>query len=113
MAATYAMYHGPEGLKAIADRVHGLAATFAHGLKKLGTVKVQELPFFDTVKVTCSDVKAILEEAYRNEMNLRLVDANTVCVSVYFLFNWRRGVSSFEMYVRFFLEVDTGLNVVF
>ncbi|KAG1367558.1 glycine dehydrogenase (decarboxylating), mitochondrial [Cocos nucifera] len=81
MAAMYAMYHGPESLKAIADRVHGLAATFAHGLKKLGTVKVQELPFFDTVKVTCSDAKAILEEAYRNEMNLRLVDAITITVS--------------------------------
>lgn len=94
----YAVYHGPEGLKAIADRVHGLAAAFAHGLKKLGTVKVQELPFFDTVKVTCSDAKAILDEAYRNEMNLRLVDANTVCDSIHFLFNRKRGVISFEMH---------------
>ncbi|KAG1346345.1 glycine dehydrogenase (decarboxylating), mitochondrial [Cocos nucifera] len=81
MAAMYAVYHGPEGLKAIADRVHGLASTFAHGLKKIGTVEVQELPFFDTVKVTCPDAKAIVEEAYKNEMNLRLVDSNTITVS--------------------------------
>ena len=78
MAAMYAVYHGPAGLKAIADRVHGLAGTFAHGLKKLGTVTVQDLPFFDTVKVTCSDARAIAKEAVKNEMNLRVVDANTV-----------------------------------
>ena len=78
MAAMYAVYHGPAGLKAIADRVHGLAATFAHGLKKLGTVTVQDLPFFGTVKVTCPDASAIAKEAVENEMNLRVVDANTV-----------------------------------
>ncbi|XP_020105366.1 glycine dehydrogenase (decarboxylating), mitochondrial-like [Ananas comosus] len=81
MAAMYAVYHGPEGLKTIAERVHGLASTFAHGLKKLGTVTVQDLPFFDTVKVTCSDAKAIAEEAYKNEMNLRVVDSNTITVA--------------------------------
>ncbi|RLM92885.1 glycine dehydrogenase (decarboxylating), mitochondrial-like [Panicum miliaceum] len=77
MAAMYAVYHGPAGLKAIADRVHGLAGTFAHGLKKLGTVTVQDLPFFDTVKVTCPDARAIAKEAVKNEMNLRVVDKNT------------------------------------
>lgn len=85
MAAMYAVYHGPEGLKAIAQRVHGLAATFAAGLKKLGTVEVQNLPFFDTVKVKCADAKAIAEVAYKNEINLRIVDENTVSrnLSVY------------------------------
>jgi glycine dehydrogenase len=78
MAAMYAVYHGPEGLKAIANRVHGLAGVFAHGLKKLGTVTVQDLPFFDTVKVTCPDAKAIADLAVKHEMNLRVVDANTV-----------------------------------
>lgn len=74
----YALYHGPEGLKEIADRVHGLACDFALGLKKLGTVNVQDLPFFDTVKVNCSNAKAIAEEASKNEMNIRVVDSNTV-----------------------------------
>nr|AAS16361.1 glycine dehydrogenase P protein [Oryza sativa Indica Group] len=81
MAAMYAVYHGPEGLKAIADRVHGLAGTFAHGLKKLGTVTVQELPFFDTVKVKDADANAIAQEACKNEMNLRVVDATTITVA--------------------------------
>ncbi|PIA64369.1 hypothetical protein AQUCO_00100089v1 [Aquilegia coerulea] len=81
MAAMYAVYHGPEGLKTIAQRVHGLSATFAHGLKKLGTVEVQSLPFFDTVKIKCADAHAIADAARQNEMNLRIVDANTITVS--------------------------------
>lgn len=78
MAAMFAVYHGPEGLKTIAQRVHGLAATFALGLKKLGTVEVQGLPFFDTVKVNCADAHAIADAAYKNNINLRVVDKNTV-----------------------------------
>lgn len=81
MAAMYAVYHGPEGLKTIAQRVHGLAGTFAAGLKKLGTAEVQGLPFFDTVKVKCSDAKSFADEAYKHEMNLRVVDPNTITVS--------------------------------
>ncbi|XP_010472637.1 PREDICTED: glycine dehydrogenase (decarboxylating) 2, mitochondrial-like [Camelina sativa] len=78
MTAMYAVYHGPEGLKSIAQRVHGLAGVFALGLKKLGTAQVQELPFFDTVKVTCSDAPAIFDAAAKKEINLRLVDSNTI-----------------------------------
>ncbi|KAL0297218.1 UNVERIFIED_CONTAM: Glycine dehydrogenase (decarboxylating), mitochondrial [Sesamum radiatum] len=78
MAAMFAVYHGPEGLKTIAQRVHGLAGAFAAGLKKLGTVEVQGLPFFDTVKVKCGDAKAIADAAYKNGINLRIVDNNTV-----------------------------------
>ncbi|XP_073051775.1 glycine dehydrogenase (decarboxylating), mitochondrial-like [Primulina eburnea] len=81
MAAMYAVYHGPEGLKTISQRVHGLAATFAAGLKKLGTVVVQSLPFFDTVKVKSADSKAIATAACKSEINLRIVDKNTITVS--------------------------------
>ncbi|OAY26856.1 glycine dehydrogenase (decarboxylating), mitochondrial [Manihot esculenta] len=81
MAAMYAVYHGPEGLKAIAQRVHGLAGAFALGLKKLGTVEVQSLPFFDTVKVKCVDAHAIADAAVKSEINLRVIDANTITVS--------------------------------
>lgn len=81
MAAMYAVYHGPEGLKTIAQRVHGLAGTFAAGLKKLGTVEVQGLPFFDTVKIKVGDAKAIADAAYKNEINLRVVDNNTVSLT--------------------------------
>ena len=80
MAAMYAVYHGPGGLKTIAQRVHGLAEAFAVELKKLGTVEVQGLPFFDTVKVKCVDVTAIVDAAYKSEINLSVINANTVSV---------------------------------
>nr|BAJ33627.1 unnamed protein product [Eutrema halophilum] len=78
MTAMYAVYHGPEGLKSMAQRVHGLAGVFALGLKKLGTAEVQDLPFFDTVKIKCSDATAIVDAASKKEINLRLVDSNTI-----------------------------------
>eukprot|EP00252_Welwitschia_mirabilis_P013411 TRINITY_DN294_c0_g1_i1.p1 TRINITY_DN294_c0_g1~~TRINITY_DN294_c0_g1_i1.p1 ORF type:complete len:1023 (+),score=169.02 TRINITY_DN294_c0_g1_i1:286-3354(+) len=81
MAAMYAVYHGPRGLKAIAERVHGLAGAFVLGLKKLGTVEVGTAPFFDTVKIKCSDAKAISDAAVKQEINLRVVDSNTITVS--------------------------------
>lgn len=79
MAAMYAVYHGPSGLKEIAERVHGLAGVFAFGVKKLGTVDVQGLPFFDTVKIKCANSQAIADAAYKSGINLRIVDSNTVC----------------------------------
>lgn len=84
MAAMFAVYHGPEGLKNIAQRVHGLAGAFALGLKKLGTVEVQDLPFFDTVKVKTSNAHAIVDAALKSEINLRVVDGNTVSVAFCF-----------------------------
>jgi len=81
MAAMYAVYHGPEGLKTIAERVHGLAGVFALGLKKLGTVKVQDLPFFDTVKIETANAQAIADVARKSEINLRVVDGNIVSVT--------------------------------
>ncbi|XP_027368970.1 glycine dehydrogenase (decarboxylating), mitochondrial isoform X4 [Abrus precatorius] len=81
MAAMYAVYHGPEGLKNIAQRVHGLAGVFALGLKKLGTVEVQDLPFFDTVKVKTANAHAIADAALKSEINLRVVDGNTITVA--------------------------------
>lgn len=81
MSAMYAVYHGPEGLKRIAERVHGLAGALAVGLKKLGTATVEEVPFFDTVKIKCADAKAVYDTALENEMNIRIVDSKTVAVS--------------------------------
>ncbi|KAM1177054.1 hypothetical protein ACFX13_016872 [Malus domestica] len=81
MAAMYAVYHGPEGLKTISQRVHGLAGAFAVGLKKLGTVEVQSLPFFDTVKVKVADAHAISDAANKLGLNLRVVDSSTITVS--------------------------------
>jgi glycine dehydrogenase len=52
MSGMYAVYHGPEGLKAIANKTHGLASIFAEGASKLGFTK-PAAPFFDTVAIGC------------------------------------------------------------
>ncbi|XP_024517987.1 glycine dehydrogenase (decarboxylating), mitochondrial [Selaginella moellendorffii] len=80
MSAMYAVYHGPEGLKAIADRVHGLATVFSEGVKKLG-YQVGSDPFFDTVKVSASNASSLAETAAKEGINLRVLDANTVTVA--------------------------------
>ena len=50
VASMYAVYHGPKGLRAIAERVAGLTAMLARGLGRLG-LKVRGGPLFDTVRV--------------------------------------------------------------
>ncbi len=72
----YAVYHGPEGLKKIAARVHGLTKVAAAGLRGLGMKVLNEL-FFDTLTVgdlTDKQVSAIREEALNNEVNFRYGD---------------------------------------
>lgn len=82
MAAMYAVYHGPEGLKQIAERVHGLAAVFKAGVEKLGAGQVSAAPFFDTVKVTVpGGASKIAAAAAEKSMNLRVLDADTLTVA--------------------------------
>lgn len=79
MAAMYAVYHGPQGLKDIASRVHGLASVFAAGVKTAGLGTVSEAPFFDTVKVSVPGKATELAQAAVSEgMNIRVMDPNTV-----------------------------------
>ena len=81
MAGLYAVYHGPEGLKAIADKAHGLASIFAEGASKLGFSK-PEAPFFDTVKLGCpAGADAAVAACAKAGMNIRKLDANTVSLS--------------------------------
>jgi len=72
MASMYAVYHGPDGIKAIATRVHSLATQLAEGLKKLGYT-VLHSDFFDTVHVSLDlRSKQSIESALRSrKVNLR------------------------------------------
>ncbi|KAJ1482899.1 glycine dehydrogenase [Baffinella frigidus] len=79
-AAFYGIYHGPDGLKKIAERVNGLAKTFAAGLKGAG-IKVSDMPFFDTVRINDVDAPALMKAAIAAEMNLRMYDAKTITVA--------------------------------
>ncbi len=81
IASMYAVYHGPEGLRAIAERVHRLAAIFAAGLRQ-GGLNVLHDTFFDTVQVRVpSHADIVIAQARGFGINLRRVDRDTVGVS--------------------------------
>jgi glycine dehydrogenase len=81
VAGMYAVYHGPQGLKSIAQQVHARAMTIAISLKNMG-LGVSGEPFFDTVRVQITDTDAVLAAANIRGINLRRLDAQTLCISV-------------------------------
>src|SRR6266849_512298 len=80
MAGMYAVYHGPRGLKAIAQHVHGLTSLLAAGLRKKG-LKLRHQHFFDTLAVE-ADADQIVAAAAARRINLRRIDARTVGISL-------------------------------
>ncbi len=81
MAGMYGVYHGPEGLKKIAGRVHGLAKELALGIETLGIKQVNE-HFFDTLKIVVADKKAVEKEALKHEINFRYFTDNHIGISI-------------------------------
>ena len=83
MAAMYACYHGPDGLRQIARRVHSLAVVLARGLERMG-YQVRPKTFFDTIRVGLGEKHAeeILSAAETQRMNFRAIDEHTVGISV-------------------------------
>ncbi|MCU0783693.1 MAG: aminomethyl-transferring glycine dehydrogenase [Verrucomicrobia bacterium] len=103
MASLYACYHGPEGLKQIAQRVHLLTNVLAEGLAKLGfTVgqasrlspssdqeegemrQARRLSYFDTLTIALGDKHAtdILKIAEAHRINLRAIDEKTIGITL-------------------------------
>ncbi|MGQ8364750.1 aminomethyl-transferring glycine dehydrogenase [Glaciecola sp. 1036] len=70
MASFYAVYHGPKGLSAIANRVHRLTDILAAGLTAKG-VKLAHTTWFDTLTVKVDDKAAVLAAALEKGINLR------------------------------------------
>ena len=82
MASMYAVYHGPAGLKRIAQRVHRLTATLAAGLEALGFARANAT-FFDTLTLeTGFNTEAIHAAASARGINLRHAGATRVGVSL-------------------------------
>jgi glycine dehydrogenase len=82
IAGMYAVYHGPEGLKAIATRVFRLTGALAAGLKKQG-VEIANETFFDTLTLnTGGDTTKIYAAALDRGMNLRKVDDTRLGISL-------------------------------
>jgi len=82
IASFYAVYHGPEGIRHIAARVHRLTRILALGLSKLG-VDVQTDVFFDTLTVRVpGQANRIAARAREQRINVRMVDANHLGISL-------------------------------
>jgi glycine dehydrogenase len=81
MASTYAVYHGPQGLRAIARRVHGAAVWLARELMQAGLDVVSD-DFFDTVAVRVRSADDVLKSALLYGFNFRKIDAQTVGVAL-------------------------------
>ena len=81
MAGSYAVYHGPERLRAIGERVHGLTKVFATALRRNG-YEVNTENYFDTITVRVSDVESLRKSARAAQVNVRyLPDGQHVSVS--------------------------------
>ena len=83
LASMYACYHGPEGLKRIASRIHSLTQVLAAGLTKLGYA-VSPQPCFDTLTIQAGDrsCDSLLELAHARRVNFRRVDDHTLGISL-------------------------------
>ena len=81
MAGMYAVYHGPNGLKYIANTIHQLAYTLHDELTKLGILQINKT-FFDTLNVEVNDTQIIKDTAELLNVNFYYTDKNTVSISL-------------------------------
>ena len=105
MAGMYAVYHGPKGLKYIANKVHASAVTLAEALNQLGVYQTNTA-FFDTllVKADAAKVKAVAE---KNEVNFFYVDNETISISL----NETTSLADLNQIVSIFAEALGKSNV--
>lgn len=99
MAGFYSVYHGPEGLQAIASRVHMLASLASTNLKNLG-YNITEGTFFDTISVLNIDAEKLRSLCEKNGMNIRKQDNKTVSFS----FDETTTVNDLESLLKVFAE---------
>ncbi|HEU0010651.1 MAG TPA: aminomethyl-transferring glycine dehydrogenase [Verrucomicrobiae bacterium] len=99
IASMYAVYHGPEGLKNIARRVHRITSLLAAALGKLGVEVVTE-DFFDTLKINLGQGHAgdLVKLAEEHFINVRVFDAQSVGVSL----DETTGAEDLETLIRIF-----------
>jgi glycine dehydrogenase len=82
IASMYAVYHGPKGLRAIAARTHLLTRLLAAALRDAGR-ELKSSGFFDTIAVRCGpDAREVFRAAEERGINLRLLDSETLGVSL-------------------------------
>ncbi|MCC6220443.1 MAG: aminomethyl-transferring glycine dehydrogenase [Deltaproteobacteria bacterium] len=85
MASMYAVYHGPEGLRSIAERIHLLTSLLAAGLRKFGLSLGESGQFFDTLQVmvqSSSQRDQIIKQGRIAKMNFRIFESDSIGVSL-------------------------------
>jgi glycine dehydrogenase len=84
MAAMYAVYHGPEGIRAIAQRIHALTALLARGIRGYGHDVESAHGFFDTlaVRLAHGTAASVMQAATAKGINLRRLDEARVGISL-------------------------------
>jgi glycine dehydrogenase len=83
IAGMYGVYHGPKGLKRIAERIHGLTKLTAEGLEKMG-VAVENEQFFDTLTIPVENNKQkeeVRKLALKRDINFRYYDEARIGIS--------------------------------
>ncbi|NNK19775.1 MAG: aminomethyl-transferring glycine dehydrogenase, partial [Flavobacteriaceae bacterium] len=80
MAGAYAVYHGPKGLKYIADKVHSHTLRLADGLEQMGLYQLNSA-YFDTIMVKANS-EQIRPVAEKNNINFLYVDKETIAISL-------------------------------
>lgn len=98
MAGMYAVYHGPDGLKYIANKVHDSAVTLSTALNAIGLKQINT-SYFDTIQVK-ADASAIRSIAEKHQVNLYYPDNETVSISV----NETTSLGDLDTIVRIFAE---------
>jgi glycine dehydrogenase len=81
MAAFYAVYHGPDGLRNIAKRVALLTQTLANAIEERGYELLNEY-FFDTIVVKVDDVTPFRQKAERQQLNFRYYNNQLIGISL-------------------------------
>jgi glycine dehydrogenase len=82
MASMYGVFHGPDGLKAIAQRIHLKASRLAAGLQTLG-FEIEPTTFFDTITVNVGGLQSVVMKSALNEgVNLRAVSSDKIGITV-------------------------------
>jgi glycine dehydrogenase len=80
MAGMYAVYHGPTGIKGIAQNIHNQTFTLAKALSNAGIKVVNQL-YFDTLTIAC-DADQIIAKAEKNKINFRKTDDKHIAISL-------------------------------
>jgi len=107
IASFYAVYHGPEGLKRIAQRVHRLTCILAAGLERKGLTRVNQ-HFFDTLTLDVGGTQtAIIESAQAAQINVRILGRGRLGLSLDETSDEATVAKLFDV----FLGVDHGFNV--